>query len=124
LPPQNKWDGREEAECQDDSPLGPNPYKRGLSHKYTQIQFKDGSSYEGEMWHGHITGNGTYRYPRDDIPITKSQGNKSEEITDSFREIKGDFVNGILQNNDGVEGQGGSNLLRSLIFDGERLWGP
>lgn len=51
---------------EDDSPLGPNPYLRGLPHGDVKIQYKGGASYEGEMRRGHITGNGIYRYPSDD----------------------------------------------------------
>ena len=52
--------------AEDDSPLGPNPYLRGLPHGDVKIQYKGGASYEGEMRRGHITGNGIYRYPSDD----------------------------------------------------------
>ena len=107
LPPSHKGDrvcNNEEEEA-DESPLGPNPYRLGLPHNNVSIQFKDGASYEGTMHHGVVTGEGIYRY--------------------AGGTIQGNFVNGILQNNDGVEGQGGSNMLGSLMmFDGERLWGP
>ena len=57
------------------------------------------------MHHGVVTGEGIYRY--------------------AGGTIQGNFVNGMLQNNDGVEGQGGSNMLGSLMmFDGKRTWGP
>ncbi len=52
--------------AEDDSPLGPNPYLRGLPHGDVKIQYKGGASYEGEMRYGLITGNGIYRYPSDD----------------------------------------------------------
>jgi hypothetical protein len=51
---------------EDDSPLGPNPYLRGLPHGDVKIQYKGGASYKGEMRRGRITGNGIYRYPSDD----------------------------------------------------------
>ena len=53
-------------------------------------------------------------------------GNSSQTLyvhTSSLGELDGDFVNGLIQNKDGVAGQGGSNLPQSLLF-GERLWGP
>jgi len=131
MPPEHRGDRRYEdeergEEYNEDSPLGQNPYRRGVPHGNVHIQFKDGASYEGEMHHGNITGNGIYRYPRDGTPLDcrgRSSAKKGQDAQ-SFIEIEGDFVNGILRNNDGVEGQGGSNLLRSLMFDGERSWSP
>ena len=109
------------TQIKDDSPLGPNRYSRGLPHgNDLNIHFKNGAIYEGEMHHGSITGNGSFRYPRDDCvgkpPAKKKHG------TALFNEAKGDFGDGVLQNNDGIEGKGASNLLRSM-FGGERLWG-
>ena len=107
LPPTSKGDLQcsTEEEGVDPSPLGPNPYRLGLPNGNVSIQFKGGtSSYEGQMKYGTISGSGIYSH---------SQG-ESEE---------GDFV-GLIQNKDGVAGQGGSNLPRSLLFSGERLWGP
>ena len=107
------------ALCGEDSPLGPNPYRRGLPSGHVSIQWKDHSSCEGEMRDGAITGRGVYRYPQGS---GKSSKKKQESI--SFAEMRGEFVDGTLQNNDGAEGEGGSNLRRSLLFGGERLWGP
>jgi len=108
LPPTSKGTSIQcstEEEEVDASPLGPHPYRLGLSHGDVSIQFKGGASFEGEMRHGSISGSGIYRH---------SQG-ESEE---------GDFVDGLIQNKDGVAGQGGSNLPRSLLFNGEPSWGP
>lgn len=45
-----------------ESPLGPNPYRRGLPHGKANIQFLDGATYDGEMQNGKITGKGMYRH--------------------------------------------------------------
>lgn len=106
LPPTSKGDvqcSTEEEEV-DASPLGPNPYRLGLPRDNVSIQFKGGASYEGEMKYGTISGIGIY---------SNSQG-----------EVDEDFDSGMIQNKDGEGGQGGSNLPRSLLFSGERLWGP
>lgn len=109
MPPEQKGDRRCDddgggEEFKDNSPLGQNPYRRGVPHGNVHVQFKNGASYEGVMHRGGITGTGCVLTP--------------------VAEIDGDFVDGRLQNNDGVRGQGGSNLLRSLMIGGERLWGP
>ncbi|KAL9189891.1 hypothetical protein ACHAXT_009566 [Thalassiosira profunda] len=109
------------ALCGEDSPLGPNPYRRGLPSGHSSIQWKDGSSYEGEMRDGTITGRGVYRYPQSK---TSGKSSKKKQESTSFAEMRGDFVNGTLRNNGGAEGERGSNLRRSLLFGGERLWGP
>lgn len=50
----------------DGSPLGSNPYRRGLHHDgNVSIRFKDGATYEGEMRNGVIAGVGVYKYPND-----------------------------------------------------------
>ena len=50
----------------DDSPLGPNPYRRGLHHSHNvKIKYHDGAAYDGEMQHGSITGIGVYKQPTD-----------------------------------------------------------
>ena len=77
-----------------------------MPHGNVSIQYKGGASYEGEMKYGTINGYGQY------------QLSKKGSI------MEGRFVNGVLQDNDGVEGRGGSNLARSIMFGGERLWGP
>ena len=111
------------AQIKDDSPLGPNRYSHGLPHgSDAHIQFKNGAVYEGEMHHGSISGNGSFRYPRDDCVSMGKPPAKKKHGTASFNEAKGDFVDGVLQNNHGIEGKGASNLLRSM-FGGERLWG-
>ena len=113
------------TQIKDDSPLGPNRYSRGLPHgNDLNIHFKNGAIYEGEMHHGSITGNGSFRYPRDDcVSMGKSPAKKKHD-TSLFNEIKGDFVGGVFQNNNGIEGRGASNLLRSsMMFGGERLCG-
>lgn len=52
----------------DDSPLGSNPYRRGLLHNgNVKVQYKDGATYEGEMQHGVITGTGVYKHPNDGV---------------------------------------------------------
>ncbi|KAL3801769.1 hypothetical protein HJC23_001165 [Cyclotella cryptica] len=43
------------------SPMGPNPYGRGLPHGYVLIHFANGDEYEGEMRNGTITGHGVLR---------------------------------------------------------------
>ena len=103
LPPTSKGDTQcsTEEEEVDASPLGPNPYRLGLSHDNVSIQFKGGASYKGKMKYGTISGYGTY---------------KQSQV-----ELNGEYVNGMIQNKDGVVGQGGSNLPRSLLFNGERM---
>jgi hypothetical protein len=59
-----------------------------------------------------------------DLIILYSLSSQKQKGKKFIREVEGEWINGVLQNNDGVEGQGCSNLLRSLMFDGERLWGP
>ncbi|KAL7537899.1 hypothetical protein ACHAWF_005938 [Thalassiosira exigua] len=105
-------------------PVRPNPYRLGLPHGKVHIQFKDGSLFEGIMDDGRISGSGVYKYPVEGA--VKSPSKRRQEVT-SFNEIRGDFADGRLQNNDGISGKGGSNLLRSLMVGsciGERLWGP
>ena len=58
------------------------------------------------------------------LPFFRNKGQGNDKGMHPFKEIKGNFVDGMLQNNDGAEGQGGSNFLRSILFDDERLWGP
>ena len=94
-----------EVEEADAAPLGPNPYRQSSPHGNVNIQYKGGASYEGEMKYGAITGHGRYE---------SSKGSTME----------GTFANGVLQGSSGVEGQGGSNMARSIMFGGERLWGP
>ena len=101
---------------EEESPLGPNPYLRGLPDgNAMRIQFKDGASYEGEMCHGRVSGQGVYRYP---------SSAPEKQNPHPLSEIQGSYCDGTLQNNSGAEGQGGSNFPRSLYIGGERLWGP
>ena len=51
----------------DDSPLGSNPYRRGMHHhRNVSIRWKDGAMYEGEMRSGVITGVGVYKHSNDE----------------------------------------------------------
>ncbi|KAL3781390.1 hypothetical protein ACHAW5_010286 [Stephanodiscus triporus] len=107
--------------AEDDSPLGPNPYLRGSPHGDVKIQYRCGASYEGEMRLGRVTGNGIYRYPSDEV----IKENKRNDLMMSFVEIKGQYVDGMLQNHDNDnKGRGPSNLLMSFMFGGKRFWGP
>ena len=45
-----------------DSPMGQNPYERGLPHGNVHIKFVNGDEYEGEMRNGTITGRGVIRF--------------------------------------------------------------
>eukprot|EP00956_Cyclotella_meneghiniana_P013237 scaffold18965_cov72-Cyclotella_meneghiniana.AAC.6 len=49
---------------------------------------------------------------------------KRKEPKKFLGEIEGEWNKGYLQNNEGIEGGQGCSLLRSLMFGGERLWGP
>lgn len=80
------------------------PYCRGLSDGSQSIKFPDKATFEGEMKEGRITGKGTYKY--------------------AGSELSGDFKDGVLQVDEGDEGQGYSNLHLSCMYGGERLWGP
>ena len=68
------------------------------------IRFPDKATYEGEMKQGRITGKGTYK--------------------DAGLELSGEFKDRVLQVDGGEEGHGYSNLHLSLMYGGERLWGP
>ncbi len=86
------------------SQIGKNPYCRGLPDGFQIIRFPDKATYEGEMNQGRITGKGTYK--------------------DAGLELSGEFKDGVLQVDGGKEGHGYSNLHLSLMYGGERLWGP
>ena len=81
-----------------------NPYCLGLSDGCQSIKFPDKATYEGEMKQGCITGKGTYNH--------------------AGLELTGKFKDGVLQVDEGNEGQGYSNLHLSCMYGGERLWGP
>ena len=81
-----------------------NPYYRALPDGVQTITFPDKAMYEGHMKQGHVTGTGVYK--------------------DASSTLSGQFQDGALQHDGGNEGKGYSNLHLSLMFDGERLWGP
>lgn len=81
-----------------------NPYCRGLFDGFQIIKFPDKAVYEGQMKQGLITGKGTYKH--------------------AGSELSGEFRDGVLQVDEGNEGQGYSNLHLSCMYGGERLWGP
>ena len=88
----------------DDVPLqtSTNPYRRGLSDGFQIIKFSDKATYEGGVKQGRITGKGTYKC--------------------AGLQLSGEFQDGVLQVDEGVEGHGFSNLHLSFMY-GERLWG-
>lgn len=56
--------------------------------------------------------------------LRRIKDNKRNDLM-SFVEIKGQYVDGMLQNNDNDnKGRGQSNLLMSFMFGGKRFWGP
>jgi hypothetical protein len=113
-------------------------YSKGLPNGNVNIEFANGDEYHGEMQNGSITGRGVYKYAIDRYCFRlttawlhlhhlshfsfRYSSKKRKQAKKYHREIEGEWINGVLQNNDGVEGQGCSNLLRSLLFDGERNW--
>ncbi len=81
-----------------------NPYCRGLPNGDVHIKFPDKSTFQGHMIEGIINGDG----------VCMQEG----------IQLRGNFKDGVLQDEKEHEEGGNPNLNISFMFRGERMWYP